>query len=117
MTDDPVVFAIVLLLTGEAIVSIGAAVAMRMRYGRRLIDSIIWDRLVASELRTVVASLLILALTLYGLLRIPFMWPPVPQPWGVLALGVALALLMWGPISDWWMLREIERGHDREDAP
>ena len=108
--DDPLILALTVLLTAEAALAIWSALRMRRRYGRRLVESVMWDRLIASQFRAVVAGLLMLVVTLYGLVGFALGWAPLPRPWSALLVSGALALLLWGPISDWWMLKRIDRG-------
>jgi hypothetical protein len=112
---DPIILLLVVLLVVEIAVAMGCAFWMRRRYGRRLVESYLWDRLVHAQIRIIVAGILIGVVAVYGLTRVPFDWPPIPPPWGAIAVAVGLYLLLWQPIEDWWTLRKIING-DKQDV-
>jgi len=83
---------------------------MRQRYGRRMLESLLWDRLVQAEFRTVIAGIAIAVVAIWTLAALVGLLGPIPRPWGTLGLAAGLALLFWGPIADWYTLRGLERG-------
>lgn len=109
--DDILVVVIVLALLAEIAYSVWCAWRMRQRYSRRLIESYLWDRLIDAQIRTVVAGLIVAIIAIWTLGAVALGWPAIPRPWGAIALVAALALLFWGPISDWRVVRAIEDGH------
>lgn len=108
--DDPVVLLAILALLVEIVYALWCAWDMRRQYGRRLIESLLWDRLIAAELRTVIGGLLIGSILVYTLGRRYLDLPPIPSPWGALGFLAGLMLLFYGPIADRWMLKRIGQG-------
>jgi hypothetical protein len=106
---DPLVLLVVVGIIAETVVAIWCAWQNRQRYLHRPGESRVWDTLVVADLRTVIAGALVLLVTIYGLLRAVFEWPPLPPPWPALVLAAAIGLLMYGPIAHWWMFQRIER--------
>jgi len=108
--DDPIVAALALVLIGEFLVALWCVRQSRERYAGRLIRSIVWDRLIAGDRRVVAAGALILGPTTWGFAVFLLGWPPIPRPWGVVAVAIGLMLLFFGPISTYRLIRRIERG-------
>lgn len=108
--DDAFVF----LLVVGLLVLIAAAILcswdMRRMYGRSLMKSLLWDRLMDSQRRTAIAGAILGPIGVYSLLRPWFGLAPIQQPWGAVALVLSLYLLFWGSIADWLTLRAIRRG-------
>lgn len=109
MVDDLITAAIIILLVGEMLWSLRCAWWMRHRYGRRLMRSAIWDRLVEGEIRTVAASVIMLLLVIHGAWFYLTETRFIQQPYGTVLLGAALALLLYGPIADKRLMERIER--------
>lgn len=108
-----VVLLVVLVLL-EIAISIGCALYVRHRYGKHLVRSVLWDRLLASQFRTVVAGMLLYGLA-FNSVAVTFLhlWSPLPRGWSTIILLVGLALLFWGPPADLRMLRSLGNGHSR----
>lgn len=122
MSDELIVTVLGVALLVELGASLICAWWMRRVYGRRAIESALWDRLVRSQFRVVVANVILGGMVLWTLMaRVnpDDSWPEIPRPWGVVSLVISVALLAWGPIEDWWTVRSIveadisERGEDR----
>jgi hypothetical protein len=107
--SDPLVIGVTLAIIVETAIAVWCAWQNRQRYLHRPGESRVWDTLVVADLRVAIAGVIILLITIYGLLRSVFEWPPLPPPWPLLGLAAALALLMYGPIAHWWMFQRIER--------
>ena len=114
MTDDTVILIAAILLVLEAIACVLAALGVSRFYHERLVDSLMFRKLRDRDLRIAVASAVIAVIVVYSLVREPFGWPLIPRPWGSLVIVGAIAVLMWGPIADWWTIRRLRR--DRGDG-
>ncbi len=115
--SDPLLLIITLAIIVEAVIAALCAAANRRAYfARGEFESIVWERLVAADFRAVIAGGLVLIITVYALIRIVWEWPPLPPPWAGLALAAALALLLYGPIANYWLRRRIEKSaHESGD--
>jgi hypothetical protein len=118
--DELLVFGLVVALVAEMLYALWCANWMRKRYGRRLMRSAVWDRLVEGEVRTVIASVILMFVVIYGfwLYAFDITEPPIPRPLNSILLSIALFLLLYGPIADKRMVQRLEReGHNAGDPP
>jgi hypothetical protein len=100
------------LLVIEAAYAVWCVQATRREYDRRLVSSVVFDRLIYGDTRVGIGAAILVVLFGYGLLGYVFGWPSI-RPWGSLIGCFALGLLLWGPIATRRMLKRIERGEPR----
>lgn len=120
MMDDPIVLIVVIALSFEMLYALWCANWMRRRYGRRLMHSAVWDRLVEGEMRVVVSCIIILGLVIQGYVvyLLELDQPILPRPIGTVLLSVALGLLLYGPIADKRLMKRLEEvGTDTGEPP
>ena len=96
-------------LLAEAAYAVWCVQATRREYDRRLVSSVVFDRLIYGDTRVGIGAAILVVLFGYGLIGYVLDWPPL-RPWGSLIGCFALGLLFWGPISTRRMLKRIERG-------
>jgi hypothetical protein len=115
---DSAVAIIAGLLLLESIAAIAGAVyvawTLRAERGREPF----LDRLINRNLRVAIGTAPIVFLVVYSLVRFglpQLQLGPLEPPFGALLIGVALALLLWGPISDAITIWQERRDTDVEE--
>lgn len=117
--DDPfnavVTLVVVGLLVAEMAYALRCVQWMRAHYGKRLMKSRVWDHMLADDLRISIACVILLFLFIYGLVLWVLNLPPLlPRPTGSVLIGVALGLVLYGPIARRRMLESIVDDADDE---
>lgn len=100
---DEATLIISVLLLVEAIAAIAGAIYVALALAPDRGKEPFLDRLVNRNLRVAVAGAPIVVIVVYSLIRfgLPhFALGPLTPPFGALLIGISMALLLWGPISD-----------------
>lgn len=110
------------ILSAAAVV---AAIYVQSVYNEREADVREFRRLVKRDRRIAFGGLIVELLVVWACLAA--VWPetfqPIPRPWGAVAIGIVVALMMYGPIDDAIAFRELRRSgrgalaSDQEDVP
>lgn len=120
MIDGIVATVAIVVLVGELLYAFRCALWMRQRYGRRLMRSAVWDRLMEGQARTIIAGCILLFLIVVGAIGYvtDSQGPVLPRPVGTILLTIAFVLLLYGPIADKRMIQRLEReGADSGKPP
>lgn len=114
---DPLTLLISLLLGGEIVAALVATAYIVRRHSQLIDKAPFLTMLVNRNVRVALGGAVIGAVILYSLVRyaLPELHlSPLLPPLGALLIGIPLALMLFGPISDgyvWW--RESRRGDDQ----
>jgi len=109
---DPITLLVTLALTTEITLTAYATMRIVKWYLPVRGQSSFLDRLVTRDVRVALAGVVIGGVVIYSLLRysLPELGlPPILPPFGTIIIGSVLAVLLWGPISDWLTLRREQR--------
>jgi hypothetical protein len=115
--NDPITLVLAVVIIVEALWSIRAAYRLSKLYQTRLFESEFFSRLVARNKRVAyVGGGAIAAVVIWGLLSwvFPEYVPVIPRPWSSVLVGIALMVMLAGPILDEHYVSGIRKGSREE---
>jgi Zn-dependent protease len=113
--SDPVTLLFTVAVFIEALWCIRATRRLAAVYQTRLFESAFFSRLVTRNKRVAyIGGGAIAAVVIWGLLSwvFPEYVPVIPRPWGSVLVGIALMVMLAGPILDERYVSRIRKGRD-----
>lgn len=98
--DDVLAFGMAVIVGIESVLAIVAAGYIVRVYRARHEDAPFLTRLVKRDVRVAAGGLLITIVVVYSLVAFAFEWDFIPRPWASVLIGLGIALMEYGVISD-----------------